>query len=40
MQLTDVVILAGARTAIGSFAGALSSLSPVQLGTAAAKAAI
>lgn len=40
MQLSDVVILAGARTAIGSFAGALSSLSPAQLGIAAAKAAI
>lgn len=40
MQLSDVVILAGARTAIGSFGGALSSLSPAELGTAAAKAAI
>lgn len=40
MQLSDVVILASARTAIGSFGGALSSLSPAELGTAAAKAAI
>lgn len=40
MQLSDVVILSCARTAIGSFAGALSSLSPAQLGTVAAKAAI
>jgi acetyl-CoA C-acetyltransferase len=40
MQLSDVVILSGARTAIGSFAGALSSLSPADLGTVAAKAAI
>lgn len=40
MQLTDVVLLAGARTAIGSFGGSLSGLSPAQLGTAAAKAAI
>lgn len=40
MQLSEVVILAAARTAIGSFAGALSSLSPAELGTVAAKAAI
>ena len=40
MQLTDVVILAGARTAIGSFGGSLAALSPAQLGTAVAKAAI
>lgn len=40
MQLNDVVILDGARTAIGSFAGSLASLSPAQLGTAAANAAI
>lgn len=40
MQLSDVVILAGARTAIGSFDGALSSLSPAELGSAAAVAAI
>ncbi|MGP9800793.1 beta-ketothiolase BktB [Rheinheimera sp. NSM] len=40
MQLSDVVILAGARTAIGSFGGSLATLSPAQLGTAVAKAAI
>ncbi|WP_213994673.1 beta-ketothiolase BktB [Arsukibacterium sp.] len=40
MKLSDVVILDGARTAIGSFAGALASLSPAELGTAAATAAI
>ena len=40
MQLSDVVILAGARTAIGSFGGSLAGLSPAQLGSVAAKAAI
>ncbi|MDP2713523.1 beta-ketothiolase BktB [Rheinheimera sp.] len=40
MNLTDIVILAGARTAIGSFGGSLAALSPAQLGTAVAKAAI
>ncbi|KKO46084.1 acetyl-CoA acetyltransferase [Arsukibacterium ikkense] len=40
MQLTDIVILDGARTAIGSFAGSLAGLSPAELGTAAASAAI
>ena len=40
MQLSDVVILAGARTAIGSFGGSLAGLSPAQLGTEVAKAAI
>ncbi|MDR7119558.1 beta-ketothiolase BktB [Rheinheimera soli] len=40
MQLSDVVILSCARTAIGSFAGVLSSLSPTDLGIVAAKAAI
>lgn len=40
MRLTDVVILDGARTAIGSFGGSLSSFSPAQLGTFAAKAAV
>jgi acetyl-CoA C-acetyltransferase len=40
MKLSDVVILAGARTAIGSFGGSLAALSPAQLGTAVAKAAI
>lgn len=40
MQLSDVVILSSARTAIGSFGGALSCFSPAELGTFAAKAAI
>ena len=40
MKLTDVVILDGARTAIGGFGGSLSSLSPADLGTCAAKEAI
>lgn len=40
MNLKDVVILAGARTAIGSFGGSLAGLSPAQLGTEVAKAAI
>ena len=40
MPLSDVVILAGARTAIGSFGGSLATLTPAELGTAAAKAAI
>lgn len=40
MRLTDVVILDGARTAIGSFGGSLSSLSPAQLGTFAAQAVV
>ncbi len=38
--MSDIVILSGARTAIGGFGGALSSLSPVDLGTIAAQAAI
>jgi acetyl-CoA C-acetyltransferase len=40
MKLTDVVILAGARTAIGSFGGSLSGFSPAELGTFAAREAI
>lgn len=40
MKISDVVILAGARTAIGSFGGSLAGLSPAQLGTEVAKAAI
>jgi len=40
MQLRDVVILDGARTAIGSFGGSLSSFTPAQLGSFAAKAAV
>ena len=40
MKISEVVILAGARTAIGSFGGSLASFSPAQLGTAVAKEAI
>lgn len=40
MKLTDVVILAGARTAIGSFGGSLSGFTPAELGTFAAREAI
>ncbi len=40
MKLTDVVILDGVRTAIGAFGGSLSSLTPAELGSAAAKEAI
>lgn len=40
MKLTDVVILDGARTAIGSFGGSLSALTPAELGTCAAKEAV
>ncbi|MAD74583.1 MAG: acetyl-CoA C-acyltransferase [Rheinheimera sp.] len=40
MNLSDVVILAGVRTAIGSFGGSLAGLSPSELGTAAATDAI
>lgn len=40
LNLTDVVILDGARTAIGGFGGSLSAYSPAELGTFAAKEAI
>src|SRR5690554_7905319 len=40
MKLTDVVILDGARTAIGCFGGSLSTLAPAELGCAAAREAI
>jgi len=36
----DIVILSGARTAIGTFGGALAGVAPVDLGTVAAKAAL
>ena len=36
----EVVLLAGARTPIGSFGGSLKSMSPINLGTQAAKSAI
>ncbi|MEM9549602.1 MAG: acetyl-CoA C-acyltransferase family protein [Pseudomonadota bacterium] len=38
--MTDVVILDGARTAIGTFGGALASTAPIDLGTVAAEAAM
>ncbi len=40
MPLSDIVVLSAARTAIGSFGGALSGFSPAELGTVAAQAAI
>lgn len=40
MPLSDIVILSAARTAIGSFGSALSGVSPAELGTVAALAAI
>ncbi|MDE3238112.1 MAG: acetyl-CoA C-acyltransferase family protein [Paracoccaceae bacterium] len=36
----DIVILSGARTAIGTFGGALAAVRPIDLGTVAAKAAL
>lgn len=36
----DIVILDGARTAIGTFGGALAATTPIDLGTVAAKAAL
>ena len=36
----EVVILSGSRTAIGSFGGALKSVSPIELGTVVAKKAL
>ncbi len=36
----DIVILSGARTAIGTFGGALAATPPIALGTAASKAAL
>ena len=38
--MTDIVILGGARTAIGTFGGALAGTTPIELGTIAAKAAL
>jgi len=38
--MTDIVILSGARTAIGTFGGALAGTPPIDLGTAVAKAAM
>jgi acetyl-CoA C-acetyltransferase len=38
--MTDIVILGGARTAIGTFGGALASTPPIELATVAAEAAL
>jgi len=38
--MTDIVILGGARTAIGTFGGSLAGTSPIDLGATAAKAAL
>ncbi|MEM1360894.1 MAG: beta-ketothiolase BktB [Pseudomonadota bacterium] len=38
--MTDIVILDGARTAIGTFGGALAGTSPIELGKTVAKAAM
>ena len=38
--MTDIVILGGARTAIGTFGGSLAAISPIELGTIASKAAL
>tara|TARA_R110002095_G_scaffold65341_5_gene55209 strand:+ start:2921 stop:4111 length:1191 start_codon:yes stop_codon:yes gene_type:complete len=40
MKLTDIVILDGVRTPIGGFGSSLSSMTPAELGTLAAKEAI
>ena len=38
--MTDIVILGGARTAIGTFGGSLAGTTPIELGTVVAKAAL
>ncbi|MFO8126669.1 acetyl-CoA C-acyltransferase family protein [Yoonia sp.] len=38
--MTDIVILGGARTAIGTFGGSLAGTSPIELGTIASKTAL
>jgi len=38
--MTDIVILSGARTAIGTFGGSLAGTSPIDLGTVVSKAAL
>lgn len=38
--MTDIVILGGARTAIGTFGGALAGTTPIDLGTVVSKAAL
>ena len=39
-MINDIVILGGARTAIGTFGGSLAGIAPVDLGTVVAKAAL
>ena len=39
-KMTDIVILGGARTAIGTFGGSLAGVSPIDLGAIATKAAL
>lgn len=38
--MSDIVILSGARTAIGTFGGSLSGIAPIDLGTAVSSAAL
>lgn len=38
--MSDIVILSGARTAIGTFGGSLAGTSPIEMGTVVAKAAL
>ena len=38
--MTDIVILGGARTAIGAFGGSLATITPIDLGTTVAKSAL
>ena len=38
--MSDIVILSGARTAIGGFGGSLAGIAPIDLGTIVAKAAM
>ena len=38
--MTEIVILSGARTAIGTFGGSLSKVSPIDMGTAVIKKSI
>lgn len=38
--MTDIVLLDGARTAIGTFGGSLAATPPIELGATAAKAAL
>ena len=38
--MTTIVILGGARTAIGTFGGSLAGIAPIDLGATAAKAAL